>query len=96
MAKPKSRPPAAVAADMPPTRAERRKRTTPHKRGTFRTAPVRRKPSDYLLSTRASCEYLGVSKTTLYQWVADGLITPTRLGPRMLRFDVADLDALLS
>ena len=39
---------------------------------------------------------LGISRTTLYQYVADGLITPTRLGPRMLRFDVADLEALLS
>jgi excisionase family DNA binding protein len=75
-------------------RAARRHKSTP--KGKFRTAPARRKPADYLLSTRAACDYLGVSKTTLYQWVADGHITPTRLGPRMLRFDVADLDALLS
>ena len=64
--------------------------------GKFPTALARRKPADYLLSTKASCEYLGVSRTTLYDWVRDGLITPTRLGPRMLRFDIADLDAVLS
>lgn len=83
------------AADAAPiNRAARRRKSTP--KGKFLTAPARRKPADYLLSTRQSCDYLGVSRTTLYEWVRDGLITPARLGPRMLRFDVADLDALLS
>jgi excisionase family DNA binding protein len=85
-----ARTPAAVKPD----RAARRRKSTPKRK--FPTAPALRKPADYLLSTKASCEYLGVSRTTLYDWVRDGLITPTRLGPRMLRFDIADLDALLS
>jgi excisionase family DNA binding protein len=78
-----------------PAPGQRAKSPT-HKRGRFPTAPARRKPSDYLLSTWQACDFLGISRTTLYQYVADGLITPTRLGPRMLRFDVADLEALLS
>jgi excisionase family DNA binding protein len=60
------------------------------------TTTFRNEEPDYLLSTRQSCENLGVSRTTLYEWVRDGLITPTRLGPRILRFDIADFDALLS
>jgi excisionase family DNA binding protein len=49
-----------------------------------------------LLSTAEACAYLRIGKTTLRQYIADGRIHPIRLGPKLLRFDPADLDALLS
>jgi hypothetical protein len=52
------------AAVKPADRAARRRKSTPKRK--FPTAPARRKPADYLLSTKASCEYLGVSRTMLY------------------------------
>ncbi len=51
-------------------------------------------PSE-LLTTAEACAYLRVGKTTLRQYIADGLIHPRRLGPKNLRFDPRDLDGLL-
>lgn len=51
-------------------------------------------PSD-LLTTREACAYLRVGRTTLRQYIADGLIRPLRLGPKNLRFDPRDLDSVL-
>jgi excisionase family DNA binding protein len=52
-------------------------------------------PPSELLKTREACAYLRVSRTTLRQYVADGLIHPIRLGPKNLRWDTADLDGVL-
>ena len=49
-----------------------------------------------LLTTAEACAYLRISKTTLRQYIADGLIHPLRLGPKNLRFDPRDLDGVLS
>ena len=48
-----------------------------------------------LLTTKEAMAYLRVGKTTLFEWVADGLLHPIRLGPKMLRWDPAELDTLL-
>jgi hypothetical protein len=37
-----------------------------------------------------------MGKTTLREYIARGLIHPIRLGPKLLRFDVDDLDGALS
>ena len=52
-------------------------------------------PPSQLLTTREACAYLRVCKTTLRTWIADGLIHPIRLGPKVLRFDPRDLDGVL-
>jgi excisionase family DNA binding protein len=49
-----------------------------------------------LLSTAEACAYLRIGKTTLRQYIIDGRIHPIRLGPKLLRFDPADLDGVLS
>jgi len=81
---------------MPTAAAHRAARRKSADRDKFIIPPKRRRPADYLVSSRQACDYLGISKTTQYQWVADGLITPVRLGPRMLRFNIDDLDGLMS
>lgn len=45
------------------------------------------------LSTAA--EYLGCSEKTIRRMIADGQITGYRLGPRLLRVDLTELDALM-
>jgi excisionase family DNA binding protein len=44
-------------------------------------------------TTREACAYLRIGKSTLRTWISDGLIHPIRLGPKVLRFDTADLDS---
>jgi excisionase family DNA binding protein len=43
-----------------------------------------------------ACAYLRIGKTTLRQYISDGLIHPLRLVPKLLRFDPDDLDGALS
>lgn len=52
-------------------------------------------PPSELLTTAEACAYLRVGRTTLRQFIADGLIHPIRLGPKLLRFDPRDLDGVL-
>jgi excisionase family DNA binding protein len=49
-----------------------------------------------LLDTHEACAYLRVSRTTLREYIRAGFIHPIRLGPKLLRFDVDDLDGALS
>lgn len=37
----------------------------------------------------------GVSEKSIRRWIAAGLLTGYRLGPRMVRIDLAELDHLL-
>jgi len=52
-------------------------------------------PTSQLKTTREACTHLRVSRTTLRQYIKDGLIHPIRLGPKSLRFDPRDLDSVL-
>lgn len=45
-----------------------------------------------LLSTAEAAEYLGVSVNTIRNYIAKGLITAQRVGPKLLKFNPADLD----
>ncbi|MEQ8848692.1 helix-turn-helix domain-containing protein [Botrimarina sp.] len=49
---------------------------------------VRRK----LLTYRQAAEYLAVSERSIFEWVAAGHITPTRLAKRCVRISVDELD----
>lgn len=48
-----------------------------------------------LVSIAEAAARLGVSPKTIRRWIAAGRVTGFRAGPRLLRVDVADLDAVL-
>lgn len=43
----------------------------------------------------AGAEHLGVSTKTLRNWIADGRLPGYRSGPRLIRVDLNELDALM-
>ena len=47
------------------------------------------------IDQRQAAEYLGITDRTLRRMIAAGKLPAYRLGPRLLRIDVNDLDALL-
>lgn len=51
--------------------------------------------SSRLVSLPQAAEMLGVTTRTLRRYIADGRLSAYRLGPRMLRVDLDELDALL-
>lgn len=55
------------------------------------TSPTTRRWIDQ----REAAEYLGITDRTLRRMIAAGKLPAYRLGPRLLRIDVADLDALM-
>jgi excisionase family DNA binding protein len=44
------------------------------------------------LSTAEAAQYLGVSVNTIRNYVGAGKLKVRRMGPRLLKFDMADLD----
>jgi excisionase family DNA binding protein len=55
-----------------------------------RTAPARN-----LASMIEAADYAGVTVRTLRRYIAEGRLTGYRLGPRMIRIDLTELEALL-
>lgn len=49
-----------------------------------------------LVSLQRGAEYLECAERTIRRMVADGRITGYRVGPRMVRIDLNELDALLT
>jgi excisionase family DNA binding protein len=49
----------------------------------------------HLTSTTNAATYLGVSVRTIRRYIADGRLPSYRVGPRLVKVDYADLDALL-
>ena len=47
------------------------------------------------ISLADAAEYLGVSTKTIRRYIASGRLTGYRTGPRLLRVDMTELDALL-
>jgi excisionase family DNA binding protein len=45
-----------------------------------------------LLSVDELAQYLGVSKKTVYGWVYRHWITPERIGPRLIRFNLEKIE----
>ncbi len=48
-----------------------------------------------LESITNAAEYLGVSTKTIRRWIADGRLTGYRAGPKLIRVDLNELDAML-
>lgn len=51
-------------------------------------------PPERFLSVPEAAKYLGISTRTLHRRLVDGSLTASRVGPRLLRFDREQLDAL--
>ncbi len=56
------------------------------------THPARRK----LVGLPEAAAELGVSTKTIRRWIASGGVTGYRAGPRLIRVDLVELDAMLS
>ena len=48
------------------------------------------------VSIDQASEHVGVTKRTIRRWIADGRLAGYRVGPRLLRVDRAELEALFS
>ena len=48
------------------------------------------------VSIAAAADTLGVSTKTIRRYIADGRLTACRMGPRLIRVDMTEVDALLS
>jgi len=48
-----------------------------------------------LMSVRSAAEYLGVSTKTIRRYIAAGRVRGYRAGPRLIRVDLNDLNAVL-
>jgi hypothetical protein len=53
--------------------------------------PARRR----LATIQATGDYAGVHPATVRRWIAAGLLTGYRAGPKLLRVDLNELDAML-
>lgn len=53
----------------------------------------RRHPN--LIGLQEAANYCDVSYRTVRRWIADGRINAVRVGPRLLKVDIADLEAFL-
>lgn len=57
--------------------------------------PKQHRPSRRFLTIEDAAERLGVNPKTIRRRIADGSLTGYRMGPRLIRVDVAEVDALL-
>jgi excisionase family DNA binding protein len=48
-----------------------------------------------LIGLPESADYCDVSYRTIRRWIADGRLNAVRVGPRLLKVSVADLDAIM-
>lgn len=48
-----------------------------------------------LVRMRTVADQYDVSERTIRAWIADGLLTAYRIGPRALRLDLAEVEALI-
>jgi excisionase family DNA binding protein len=47
------------------------------------------------VSQQTAADYAGVSVATIRGWVASGLLTGYRMGPRLIRIDLSEIEAML-
>lgn len=58
-------------------------------------SPALRERRAYVSLAQASA-HVGVSERTIRRWIADGRLVGYRVGPRLLRVDRVELEALFS
>ncbi len=54
-----------------------------------------RLPARRLVTIQAAADHLDISTKTVRRYIAAGLLTAYRVGPRLLKIDVAEVDGLL-
>ena len=52
-------------------------------------------PARRWTSLTLGAEHIGVSEKTLRRWIAGGILTGYRVGPRMIRLDLDELEAIV-
>jgi excisionase family DNA binding protein len=52
-------------------------------------------PTRKLVNQTEAAEFAGVCTRTIRNWIAAGVITGYRTGPRLIRVDIAELEAAL-
>lgn len=52
-------------------------------------------PARRLISLTEAAQHLGVHKATIRRRIADGTLTGHRIGPRLIRVDLNEVDSLL-
>ena len=57
--------------------------------------PARRKPGSRLVGTAEAAKYTGLCTRTIYRYIADGRITGYRLGPKLIKVDLDELDRII-
>ena len=60
-----------------------------------RTTPVRPAPPRRFATLIEAADYVAVHPKTVRRWVATGRLTAYRAGPRLLRVDLNEVDAML-
>lgn len=48
-----------------------------------------------LVRLSEAAEVAGVHRLTLRRWIAEGRLTAVRVGPRLIKVDIAELESLL-
>lgn len=56
--------------------------------------PARRKPGRRLVGTAEAAEYAGLCTRTIYRYIATGRITGYRIGPKLIKVDLDELDKI--
>jgi excisionase family DNA binding protein len=56
--------------------------------------PARRKPGSRLVGTAEAAEYAGLCTRTIYRYIAAGRITGYRIGPKLIKVDLDELDKI--
>ncbi len=59
------------------------------------THSIDRKPSKRVVPITVAAEHVGCHSRTIRRYIAAGRLTGYRMGPRLIRVDLAELDALL-
>lgn len=76
----------------PPTRQGNNRTATTGR--THRAATPPAPPRKRLTSIAKAAEHADVCTRTIRRWIANGLITGYRIGPRLIKVDLNDIDAL--
>ena len=63
--------------------------------GRLETVPTTARKSRRLVTLDAAADYAACSTKTIRRRISDGSLTGYRLGPRMLRIDLDELDGML-
>jgi excisionase family DNA binding protein len=56
----------------------------------------RRKPGRRLAGTTEAAGYAGLCTRTIYRYIADGRLTGYRIGPKLIKVDLDELDRIIT